>query len=422
MLFTDEEYKRGIVRWQFGPQSHIVVEDVGPDGERRESTLTSQSGSVIDFLPSPSANLRIVPVGDWHLPGAEMDTFIFVEREQHGEIVTSTVLPRLSSVDLCGIPGPGSFTRLTAITPTVLPPSSFQVIRTGDVAIRFRRSSVLMRSSALHDVDGNQLSLTILGAEQVVDGPTVEIVVPSEFAEDPSAARSILALVYLAFENSGAPEIVQEDSIVSTPRGAEYGVLMLPQEPVLTTANRIPRMPASPTEGQLRRLDCLLSCVIGDLGVAGKALVPLRWYLKGLTSRTDLDRFAAAFIGIEGIVTAHSRERGTASPLADAISDPQVPLLLDQLRKTYSGEVVDRLTQRLLHADVSLLDHLEALSDILDVSPKARRHFNCARAARGDILHGRDDGISSDRADWAIGTLGDVLLAILLDSGCSCED
>jgi hypothetical protein len=279
-----------------------------------------------------------------------------------------------------------------------------------------------MRNCVEEEIQESGDSFRIISSprETLVTGPLIEIVAPTSIHGLPSTPLAFLALSVLELAKWGNAEVIQVDSIQSGQFGALHGVTLWPQPPILGPANRQIVIPTTISEDQLKALDCHLACIMESQPIAEKLFVPLRWYLRARGSSDDLDTFASAFIGLEGLISAHSQEAGTVSRIQKLANDPQVAELLGSLRGEYPDAHVDQLVRRLSHVGPSLLDHVEAITASLSLSPEATNQFRRAQKQRGAVLHGSKDQITPEWATWAIDTLGEVIRAVLIDSGCSC--
>lgn len=172
-------------------------------------------------------------------------------------------------------------------------------------------------------------------------------------------------------------------------------------------------MPIQPPIEWMQDFDRLLTRFVEGADVLADTALPLRWYERAARTGSDVDRFLAAFVGLESLVGARGRHVGVESPIADMLRDPRVSELLQPLRDDYSDDQVDRLIERLQNRNLSLIDQFDVVAASLGLNEDHKAIFRRANRARNPLVHGRDGTIDDERTREALDLLRTMLRAAL---------
>lgn len=410
MRLTLDEYRRGVVKWRAAGNATVVIRSRADDADAVASApLSDPAGSVPDVVPATGGLIDLRPgSGDafvgpvriaWdRLVGAEIETQVW-DRD-------------IGQLELVGIPAPGRFDRLVVATP-YLRWAEGAVVRTNDVVVRLTDGVVLERYGPLEAEHGeHRSSFVVEMSTQHLTGSFIEIVAPEVLGEEREVAFAVLALLATVLGDSAVGDVVQLGALESTPHGTEFAV-RFPQHATASAANRTLRIPRPVVPADLDAFDRLLVRLLGDGDLRADALLPLRWYERALRAGTDVDRFLAAFIGLETLVTRRSKRLGFVSPMADLLGDPRVPELLAPLRASYPDDQVDRLLARLQNRSPSLTDRFARIADELGLGEGAKARFRAASDGRHPLVHGGRAAIDDDLPVATVGLLATVLRAVL---------
>jgi len=286
-----------------------------------------------------------------------------------------------------GIPALGSFERLVVSTPYV-EWNADMIVRTGDVMVRFTNHVLLERQSPIQIEHGQeQSSFTFDVSTHRLDGSFVEIIAPEGMGKEREIAFTVLALLALVVGDAVVGDVVQFDSLSSTPLGTEYAV-RFPHLSTPSAANRTLRMPLALLPDDLDAFDLLLTRLLDEKELSQDVMLPLRWYERALRTESGVDKMLAAFVGLEALIIRRSERLGFVSPIAELLSDPRVPKLLEPLRDRYPSEHVERLLTRLLNKSPSLLDRFDRLADKLGFDEQSKATFRQASKGRHSLVHG----------------------------------
>jgi hypothetical protein len=172
-------------------------------------------------------------------------------------------------------------------------------------------------------------------------------------------------------------------------------------------------MPIEPPREWLEDFDRLLSRFVGDDDTLTDIALPLRWYERAVRTGSEVDKFLAAFVGLEALVGALGRSLPTESPIAGLLQDARVPALLAPLRANYLDDHVDRLVNRLQDRNLSLLDRFDVVAASLGLTDEQRATFIRTNTARHPLVHGRSGTIERERSTEAVELLSAMLRAVL---------
>jgi hypothetical protein len=287
------------------------------------------------------------------------------------------------------------------------------VVRVGDVVVRFTDSVVLERQEPTSAEHGeNQSSFIFEVSTKRLIGSFIEIIAPEAIGDEREVAFAVLALLALVLGDAVIGDVIQLDGLASTPEGTEYGV-RFPQHAAPSAANRTLRMPSTVTTEDLDTFDRLLVRLLGDDALSKDSLLALRWYERALRTGNGVDRFLAAFLGLEGLVTRRSKRYGFVSPIANLLDDSRIPELLTPLRASYPDDQVDRLLNRLQNKSPSLLDRFDRVAHVLGLGEEAKHAFRAANQGRHPLVHGGHGVIEMELPEKTVALLATVLRAVL---------
>ena len=267
-------------------------------------------------------------------------------------------------------------------------------MRVGDVVVRFT-NAVQFEGFQTESVDhrGDESTFIQEFSTRRREGSFIEVIAPEAMVDRPEIAFSIVGLLALVFGDAAIGDLVHRDALVSSPAGTEYAVKTAeyasPSAPNLTL-----RMPIEPPREWLEDFDRLLSRFVGNEDTLTDIALPLRWYERAVRTGSEVDKFLAAFVGLEALIGALGRRLpATELPIADLLQDARVPALLEPLRAAYPDDYVDRLINRLQDRNRSLRDRFDVVAASLTLC-KRLAGFRRTNTARHPLVHGRSGPFS----------------------------
>lgn len=402
MLLTAEEYGRGLVKWTASmPSTVSIVADV----EGESGRMSDSEGSVPDvdvtggFRFTMLADDPTLPIGYW---GISWD------RSVDGEIRAFLAGGPHGDLSLMGGPAPGRFERLILSVPYLLWGSGWAV-RAADVIVRFT-NSVSFEGFQTDSVEHGERESTFVQtfSTQRREGSFVEIIAPEVLGDHREIAFAVASLLSLVFGDAAIGDVVTCEPFEVTPAGTAFAARN-PMYAVPSAPNLTMRMPIEPPRDWLENFDRLLSRFIEDAETLADTALPLRWYERAVRTGSSVDKFLAAFVGIEALIGTLGRRLPTEAPFAAILRDARVPDLLEPLRADYPEEHVNRLLERLQNRHRSLQDRFGIVATSLNISDEQRAVFGEANDARNALLHGRSGTIHETRAPEAVELLADML-------------
>jgi hypothetical protein len=411
MLLSSDQYRRGLVKWWGDSEATIVV--ASRDGSVKSEPMSDPTGSVPEIFIEGGGHLEVVPMSsDVIIP-----PFRVIEDRLVGDQVEAQGFDtELGKLHLIGMIAPGSFDRLVVSVP-YLRWEDACVVRVDDVMVRLTNRMLLERTSDTEFVHAeNESTYTTTLSTHLLEGWFLDIIAPDAVGEDREIAYSILGLLALIVSDAAVGTIVQMDRLDSRPLGDLIVSLIetqLLQHTISSAANRTLRMPRPVREVDLQEFDRLLTRVIEDPVLREDGLLPLRWYERALRATSEMDRYMAAVIGIDSLVTRRSKRLGFVSPIADLLADQRVTELLAPLRDDYPDDHVNRLISRLLDKNPSMKDRFAGVAEKLGLDEEARANFRKAIDDRGSVLHGSTGIIEEELAKKAVELLAALLRAQL---------
>jgi hypothetical protein len=407
MLLTQEQHRRGFVRWVGATQSTVVIRT--PDGSMKSTPMVESTGSVPDFVPPGNGEIEVIPTD---ASVVEPPFRIVWDRLERDEIEARGVDTEFGEFHLIGMTGPEQLERLVVAVP-YLHWDECWVVRVGDIAVRFVNRLPLERpgdESLVHEQDSSVFTVTV--GTRVVEGWLIDIIAPKEIGDHVEIAYSVLALLALVVGDAAIGTVIQRDEMAPVSGLALHEVQVL-QYPIPSAPNQSLRMPIRIAEGQLREFDWLLTRLISDEALRADTLLALRWLERAWRKSDDIDRFTAAVTGLESLVTRRSDRHGFEVPFADILRDPRVAEFLAPLRAEYPDHFVKRLLERLLDKRPSAQDRFAGVAEVLRLGPEASTDFREANKQRGPLVHGSVGTVKPGLADKTTKLLAATILSVL---------
>jgi hypothetical protein len=323
MLLTANEYRRGVVKWAADTDATLAV--VTFDGGRRitSSRMTEPAGSVPDIEPGDIVQMNMLA----NDPDTPLDYYrLSWDRCLRDEIVTILNGGPAGEAMLTGIPALGRFERLMLAVPYLQWDDGW-VVRVGDVAVRF--TNVLQFEGFSTDSvehRGRESTVIQTFSTRQIEGSFIEIVAPETMSDRHEIAFAIVGLLALVFGEIAIGDNVHRDVLISTPAGTEYAVTT-PLHSIPSAPNLALRMPIQPPIEWMQDFDRLLTRFVDVTDVRTDTALALRWYERAARTGGNVDKFLAAFVGLESLIGALGRRVGVESPIADLLRDPRVGAL-----------------------------------------------------------------------------------------------
>jgi hypothetical protein len=290
------------------------------------------------------------------------------------------------------------------------------VIRVADVLVRFTHRMVLDRGGAIEAVHGSDhhSTFTQMFATHQLDGHFIDIIAPTSVGEHAEITYSVLGVLALALGDAAIGDVAHIDHIY--PQMVDGQILGMHetnvmQRPVPSAISGTLRMPIPLRGEELRECDRLLTLLLENEVIREDTMLALRWFERALRAGSEVDRYMAAVIGIESIVTNRSKRLGFVSPIADLLGDARVAELLAPLRDDYPDDHVNRLLSRLRDKNPSFKDRFGNVVEGYGLDEQTRATFRAAAEARGPILHGSVGTLGGGLADGSRKLLRELLLA-----------
>lgn len=409
MRLTTDEYRRGVVKWRINGDATVVLESGQGEEAVTSAPMSDPMGSIPDIVPVNGGNISLRPASPDMFAGP---VHIGWDRLVGDEIETRVWDSLQGEFHLVGIPALGPYQRLVVSTP-YLQWEDGSVVRTGDVMVRFTDHVVLERQQPTAVEQGNlQSSFTFEVSTQRLTGSFVEIIAPENLGREREIVFVVLALLALVVGDAAVGDAVQLDSLVSTPVGTEYTV-RFPQHSISSAANRTLRMRRPITIQDIDLFDRMLVHLLNDDVLRADTMLSLRWYERALRTAEGVDKFLAAFVGLEALVTRRSKRLSFVSPINALLIDPNVPELLAPLRAKYPDDQVDRLLKRLRDTSPSLIDRSSRLADQLGLGEEWKATFRKASEVRNPLVHGGRGAIDESLPSETTKLLATVLKVVL---------
>lgn len=420
MLLTQDQHRRGFVRWVGETQVTVVIGV--PDGSVKSTPMVDSTGSVPDFVPPGDGEIEVLPT-DTRV--VDPPFRIVWDRLVADEIEATGFDTDSGAFHLNGMTGPERLERLVVAVPYLRWDERW-VVRSGAIAVRFINRLPLERpgeESLVHEEGSSVFTVTV--GTRLVEGWLIDIIAPKESGNHVEIAYSVLALLALVVGDAAIGTVIQRDEMTPVfgtvvqrdETGPVFGLasheIQVLLHPIPSAPNQTLRMPISITEDQLREFDRLLTRLMSDEALRDDMLLALRWLERAWRKSDEIDRFTAAVTGLDSLVTRRSERRGFEVPFAEILRDPRVAELLAPLRSEYPDEFVERLLQRLLNKQPSAQDRFAAVAELLQLGPEASVGFREANKHRGPVVHGSAGKVSVGLAQRTTKLLAATLLAVL---------
>jgi hypothetical protein len=171
-------------------------------------------------------------------------------------------------------------------------------------------------------------------------------------------------------------------------------------------------IPRPVREVDVEEIDRMLVQLMSNSPLRDDALLPLRSYERALRAESEIDRYMAAVIGIDSLITRRSKRLGLVSPIADLLADQRVTDLLAPLRDDYPDDQVNRILSRLLDKNPSMKDRFSGVAEQFGLEDEARANFRESIDRRGPLLHGSTGTIEEGLPKKTVELLGELLKAL----------
>lgn len=419
MLLSPEEYRRGLVKWQGGSPLQVTLK--ATDETVKSSAMTDPTGNVPDLMlpPGSSIEAELLPSEELVPPETvSWDRVVDDEVEARGWQLETGVF------QLLGMIAPAPSDRIVVATP-YLRWEDGAVVRVGDVVVRFTRRMVLEMGGSIeasHERDDKSVFIQTFGTHQL-DGSFIDIIAPAGIGEHSDIAYSILGLLALVMGSSAVGDIAFVDHTYPHRMGdqlfAMHGPNLL-QQVIPSSVTGTLRIPRPLRLDDLQEFDRLLAILLEDKAIQEDVMLALRWYERAVRAGSDIDRYMAAVVGIESLVTHRSKRLGFVSPIAELLSDKRVVELLAPLREDYPEDQVDRILGRLLDKNPSLKDRFSGVANTLGLEEEVRLDFKKTVDARGPVVHGSTGVVTEGLPRKAIELL-EALLQVVFTSGAQAD-
>jgi hypothetical protein len=208
MLLTQEQHRRGFVRWVGGTEVSVVIGT--PDGSVKSTPMVDSTGSVPDFVPPRDGEFEVIPTNAdvvdspfrivWdHLIGDEIEARGFDSES--------------GAFHLLGMTGPERLERLVIAVP-YLRWDECWTARAGNIALRLINRLPLERpgdEDFVHEEEHSTLTVTV--GTRLVQGWLIDIIAPKGIGDHVEIAYSVLALLGLAVGDAAIGTVIQRDEM-----------------------------------------------------------------------------------------------------------------------------------------------------------------------------------------------------------------
>lgn len=405
MILTAEEYRRGFVKWQIDAPSTIQTANAV---ESWSYPLADPTGTLVETNRALGNQIRI-NCGDvsalsrpfWvRWEWADSDDIHFAHWDDQNDVIENV-----------GVPSFGRFHRLVMATP-YLDWDKDSIIRIGDAVLRMRTTGFTeVASSQYEEHHQNKSTFVVeLGTERIA-GKSIEIIVPATSPEqDPMdgafAAAGLLALV---LGDGAAGQIVTSQGLQCEPDTVGTHVAQELLDVLPLSPPGVLRAPRKIKNEVLPAIEQGLMALFDPIPRDASMLIALRWFEHGIRVRGSADTLLAHYIGIEVIATAFAKERKLQSPLIKIASDVKSRRLLEPLLDSYEQSLVDRLENRVIYPQLSILDRVNFLLNELGIDDDAFAVFTRLYNVRNPMTHGSSVFVTPEDAQDAQKLLATIL-------------
>ena len=203
MLLTQDQHRRGFVRWVGETQVTVVIGT--PDGSVKSTPMVDSTGTVPDFVPPGVGEIEVIPT-DTNV--VEPPFRIVWDRLVGDEMEATGFDTDSGAFHLNGMTGPERLERLVVAVPYLRWDECWSV-RAGDIAVRFISMLPLERPGEESFVHEERSSvLTVAVGTRLVEGWLIDIIAPKEIGNHVEIAYSVLALLALVVGDAAIGTVI----------------------------------------------------------------------------------------------------------------------------------------------------------------------------------------------------------------------